>query len=347
MTAETRYRLDGLEPDNVLAFLALLGLLRALEHDDRTRLNEEKLYPRAAWDGTPPLRPLLYVARNVARDEVLERAAGGVDALAAAHDFGARRDLNHSRTECRQLLEQTARKSGSGAREHIDLLAALMSDGAIKDETDEVNPTPFCLLFGQGHQHFLERFAGVPRTSAPAVTRKGRKRKTQSGDGAVECLSEALFQPWRRQDQTFAFRWDPEEGVRYALMAGDPTDASYKTGTQHGANRLAAIGLAALTVAPGVRRGKVRPAVIGGSVADGGFSFAWPIWEDPAALAAIRALLAHPDLRKPGALAHLGVQAVMEARRISIGKYMNFTRASVLDGMETSGLRAEQQSSTI
>ena len=29
---QTRFRLDGLEPDNLLAFLALLGLLRALEH---------------------------------------------------------------------------------------------------------------------------------------------------------------------------------------------------------------------------------------------------------------------------------------------------------------------------
>jgi hypothetical protein len=31
MEARRRHRLTGLEPDNVLAFLALLGLLRALE----------------------------------------------------------------------------------------------------------------------------------------------------------------------------------------------------------------------------------------------------------------------------------------------------------------------------
>ena len=33
MTAKTRHRLNGLEPDNLLAFLALLGLLRALQKD--------------------------------------------------------------------------------------------------------------------------------------------------------------------------------------------------------------------------------------------------------------------------------------------------------------------------
>ena len=31
MTAAKAHRLEGLEPDNLLAFLALLGLLRALE----------------------------------------------------------------------------------------------------------------------------------------------------------------------------------------------------------------------------------------------------------------------------------------------------------------------------
>ena len=43
MNARTTHRLDGLESDNLLAFLALLGLLRALEAADST------LHPRAAW----------------------------------------------------------------------------------------------------------------------------------------------------------------------------------------------------------------------------------------------------------------------------------------------------------
>ena len=39
-----RHRLNGLEPDNLLAFLALLGLLRALQ---TSRLEWR---PRAGWD---------------------------------------------------------------------------------------------------------------------------------------------------------------------------------------------------------------------------------------------------------------------------------------------------------
>ena len=114
------------------------------------------------------------------------------------------------------------------------------------------------------------------------------RRHPEEGEGKLsslsssECLAEALFQPWRRDDPTFSFRWDPEEDVRYALMAGDPTDPAYKSGAQHGANRLAAVGLAALTLVPEMRAGRVRPTIIGGASGDEGFSFAWPIWRHPA-----------------------------------------------------------------
>ena len=115
--------------------------------------------------------------------------------------------------------------------------------------------------------------------------------------------------------------------MRYALMPGDPADTAYKTGTQHGANRLAATGLAVLTLVPVVRAGRARPAIIGGESGADGFSFAWPIWREPATISAIQALLAHRDLREPGSLAHLSVDHVMIARRISVGKFMNFARA--------------------
>jgi hypothetical protein len=319
------HRLDGLEPDNLLGFLALLGLVRALEADDRKRGNGDKLWPRAAWDlDLPPLRPRLFLARDVTREEMTARAASGVQALAASYDFGGRKDLNHSRRECRELLEQEAKAAHRTYRDRIDLLAALMSDAAIKDDKKEpVNPTPLCLLFGQGHQHFLDRLASVPLEPAPP--RRGKDKR--AAVSAAECLGEALFEPWHRDDPTFSFRWDPDEDVRYALMPGDPTDAAYKAGTQHGANRLAAVGVATLTVVPETRGGRVRPSIVGGASSSGGFSFAWPIWREPATLSAIRALLAHPDLREPAALGHLGVDHVMVARRISVGKFMNFTRA--------------------
>ena len=144
-----------------------------------------------------------------------------------------------------------------------------------------------------------------------------------------DCLREALFAPWRRPDATSSFRWDPNEDVRYALRARDPTDAATKETTQHGANRLASVGLSVLTVVPRLRSGEVRLAIPGGGAREayGGFAFGWPIWRHPMSLAGIRALLAHPHLDRPEVRSALGVVEHRWARRISPGRFMNFTRA--------------------
>jgi hypothetical protein len=332
MEARRRHRLTGLEPDNVLAFLALLGLLRALEAWDAERPSAERLRPRAAWDLLQaPVRPVLVLSQALAEREVAQAGAAGLERLAAEHDFGGRRDLDYSPAQCRELLREAVAGAGVDGRARSDLLAALMTDAAVREAKNPadapVEPTPFCLVFGQGHQHFLDRLAQVPRTSTPstAPARKGPDASDPAGP-----LAEALFAPWRRRDATFSFRWDPEEGVRYALMAGDPTDPAYKTGTQHGANRLAAVGLAALTLAPVRRAGRVRVQVLGGRFDREGFAFAWPVWREPTSLATIRALLGHPGLWRADGLRHLGVEYVYMARRITIERYMNFARARVL-----------------
>ncbi|HUZ11874.1 MAG TPA: hypothetical protein VMU93_03355 [Caulobacteraceae bacterium] len=290
--------------------MALLGLLRALE------TTTPPWRPRASWDlECAPLRPRLHIVGCPSKTDVCEAAAAGVTALAQVHEFGGRQDLNWARREARDLLEATV----FSGRDRADLFAALVSDAAVKEDKDQVEATPFCLLFGQGHQHFLDRFAQVPKTVAPPPRGRGRNAVVLD---ATECLEEALFTPWQRRDETFAFRWDPAEDVRYALMADDPS--SQRTTTQHGANRLAAIGLPVLTVAPVARAGgRVRLMALGGSDRMP-FSFAWPIWRGPASLSAIRAMLAHPDLRTPNGLAHLGVDRVVEATRLSVGKFMNF-----------------------
>lgn len=329
---ETRHRLEGLEPDNLLAFLALLGLLRSLEAADRGRPAIKKLHPRASWDvDHPPLRPVLHLAAPTSENEVAQIAAEGLTILADSYELGkaSRPDLNYSRNEALALLHDTANIATYSSRDRADLLAALMTDAAIKEsknfETAPVDPTPLCLLFGQGHQHFLERLIKVPKEHSPPPRRRGNHIS------AAECLSEALFAPWHREDPTtFSFRWDPEEDVRYALRAGNPTDPSYKGGTQHGANRLGAIGLGALSLVPEMRGGRVRPSVIGGAFGADGFSFAWPIWSEPVTLSAIRSLLSHPNLRKSHNLDYLSIDRVLITRRISVGKFMNFTRARTL-----------------
>jgi hypothetical protein len=272
--------------------------------------------PRARWDvEVQPLRPILVVRGQVLQEGVCDAASEGTAALAAQHDFRGKVDLNHTCAEARDTL--TAARAAGG--HYAALCASLFSDAATKEDRGQVEATPLCLLFGQGHQHFLARLTAVPKLLAPPPRGRGKKAVTVT---ASACLREALFLPWARQDPTPGFRWDPAEDVRYALLADDPSGV--KTTTQHGANRLAAIGLATLTAAPFQHNGKVRIAVPGGKY-EHGFRFTWPIWRDPASLSTIRALLSHPLLREPGALGYLGVVEVREARRISVAKFMNFT----------------------
>ena len=322
MPERTTHRLEGLEPDNLLAFLALLGLLRVLDHV------RSAWRARVAWTvDTPPVRPLLTVIGQTTGDEIAAAAAEGLNDLARHHDFGGLRDLKLSPGEAKDRLGRAA----VGDKYTSDLWAALISDAAVRDKNKvkEAEPTPLCLLFGQGHMHFLSRLASVPRQLTPPPRGAGRK-KTATGES--DCLREALFETWTRADDTFSFRWDPHEDVRYALRATDPTDSKTKETTQHGANRLAAIGLSALTVAPRSRAGTARLDVLGGTrERGGGFAFRWPVWRYPISLATIRSLLGHGGLDKPATREALGVVELRRARRISVGKFMNFTRAEAID----------------
>lgn len=314
-------RLEGLESDNLLAFLALLGLLRSLE------ASRPAWHVRALWDVyNQPLRPSLLAPEGQDAIAICEAAAEGAAKLAGDFSFPqseapeakAQIDLDYAPRTARKLLDRVAKSRPASCAQ---LWSALMCDAAEND--GRVEATPLCLLFGQGHQHFLSRLAIVPRTETAPPRGRGRNIVTLT---PAETLHEALFRPWTRQDPTPSFRWDPAEDVRYALRADDPSGG--KSTTQHGANRLAAIGLAMLTASPFQRGMRVRLQVLGGSFERDGFIFFWPIWRDPTSLAGVQALLCHPGLKEgPSSLAHLGVVQVMGARRINVGKFMNFTRA--------------------
>ena len=142
---------------------------------------------------------------------------------------------------------------------------------------------------------------------------------------AAGCIAQALFAPWQRRDRPVGLRWDPDEAKRHAYQWRAPTKDPPTT--QHGANRLAIIGLSALTAVPVSSGTRVHLSVLGGTASGDRFSFAWPIWTPPASLPAIRAMLSHPQLREPRALENLGVDHVVVTRRVSLDRLRNFTNA--------------------
>lgn len=319
--AAARHVLTGLEPDNLLAFLALLGLLRALEAAPDTALG-----PRIHWDGLP-LRPVLTLNRPMTQTEIAQTAADGCMTLAADHDFGEVSDVTFDRATARALLSEPARTGDIGRSAVLD---SLCSDGATKDD-QKVLPSPLVAMFGQGHQHFLSRLREVPTGVLPT---KLAKLKTKPDLNTPNRIAAALFAPWRRQDETNSFRWDPQEDRRYARRFADPS--SDPGLTEHGANRLAAVGLAALPGAATLRRGRLQFLNIATEMAPGtaGRFVTWPIWRRPTSLASLQALLGHPALAAdpPGkdAMQSLGIAEIRRCRRIQVGKFLNFTRAETL-----------------
>jgi hypothetical protein len=297
----TTLKLKGLEADNLLAFLALLGLLRALD------AAKPQWYPRAAWRGTPMVGELQLDDISDA-DEIVAATEEGIQSLAQAYIFD-RANVTYTPDEFRRVAEEVR-----DDRRRAELIAALASDGAVKRDGEMVEVTPLCAMFGQGHQHFLARLAGSAKREHPAN---------------LADLSDALFKQWRYEDDTDGLRWDPIEDRRYAHQFGDPSEAKNQIGTVTGANRLAAIGFAAFTSVPQA----TGLVTLGISGRRGERDVCWPLPNVPTSGTGYVALLAHPALGADDgawALAAYGVYGVARARRFQVGKYVNFERARIL-----------------
>ena len=295
------YDLRGLEADNLLAFLSLLGLLRALE------ASRPKWKARVRWKGMP-LVVSVSLEGQIDRSEFIRAVAEGVANLAASYAFDASKDIAYSQEEFRALCARHATD-----KEELQILTALGSDGCPKRDSDNIEPTSYCAIFGQGHQHFLTRL---------------REVVTLDGATLLTTLEKTLFATWEYTDKTPSFRWDPQEDRRYALQSGNPSDERNKTGTVSGANTLAAIGFGVLATVPTAH----GLEVLGVTGRRGAKILCWPLPERPTSLTGYKALLQHPALHSDIGLEILctyGVLGLAKAKRIQVGKFFNFERAVV------------------
>lgn len=304
----TVHELTGLEPDNLLAFLALVGALRAIEHEAPTWA------PRISFAG-PPWRARLHIDREVGPAEIAKTIATACESIAAQFDVEGRSDVKLTPDEFHAYAQKARRAPIPGA-----LAAALAAEHPPRP-SGNVATAPLVMMFGQGHQHFVDRLIAVPRGELPNRFKKLKKKPDMKTPAKI---AEALFEPWRRADDADAFRWDPEEDQRYALRFDDPSSAGAAL-TVHGANRMAAIGFLSFPCAPR----KDPPSVPAVCRDEDGTHFVWPLWRAPLSRAGIEVLLTHPaviggrlDLVRP-----LGVCEIYRATRVVNDKFVNVARA--------------------
>jgi len=201
--------------------------------------------------------------------------------------------------------------AGSADREALDLLAAFGSDACRRRNSATIEATPFCFIAGSGHQDFLD----TVRQLIDKVT--------------AERVRRILFEPWDYRDERLSMRWDPWEDKRYALLDRDPGPVGARTVWM--ANLLAYRALVLFPTAP-TGRGL---ATAGWNREDDPPTFTWALWEYPATLNSIRAVLQLSELtreRPDGSLLRArGIAAVYRAQRITVGdgpnRKVNFTPA--------------------
>lgn len=301
----------GLDGNNPLGFLGALGSLRLLDAQ-----SERRPMVRLGWQqafGTWIAR--LELAEDLAEDELSEMLA---DALNASAEHPALRrwdDLTVDPGDYREFVLDAIENSSRKDRSWADFAASFGCE-ALPDPhatRPSIRDTAFRTMSGAGHQHFLKTMRHV----LTEVT--------------AEHVSKTLFRPWEYDDplEKSTLRWDPLDDVRYALRwrnpSGDPNRK--KQGSMLGANALAVHALALFPTAP-VRR---ELATTGFRRFGRVMAWSWPIWEPAVSAAVVRSLLSMPELQKESTeratLAPRGIVEVYRSRRITVGKYRNFTPA--------------------
>lgn len=200
----------------------------------------------------------------------------------------------------------------SVSAESLDMLAALGTDTVHQPHSKDrslMQDTALRTMSGAGHQHFIKFILSIIATTGESH------------------YQSTLFETWRYTDEGrgLNLRWDPIDDRRYATRWKNPSsDASV---TMRGANRLAIEALPLMTV-----------ALVGQRAETTGFhsnNWIWPIWDGELGLPVVSTVLQMASLEGRDAkarqeLASRGVVERFMSRRITVGKFRNFTPARAM-----------------
>jgi hypothetical protein len=299
--------LHGIDGANPLGFLAAIGTLRVLSLDaDGTRLRWKK--HENSW------RPVLAADVPLDEENFIEQLAAKLSTSIPAEVFALGDNPSVPLGVFRPYAEASAAAALVGHRARSDFAAAFAGEYPV-DKDGKVPDTALRTMSGAGHQHFLKFMRNFIEQVQPRHLRK------------------TLFEPWSYDDpvQNMTLRWDPSDDNRYALRWSDPSgDPDRKTsGSMWGANRLAIEALPLFPTLPTQRQLETVGFHTQGARKT---HWSWPIWEVPAGVDSVRSLLDMADVQRsdrpglqPAGLAARGITEVYRSRRLTTGKFRNFT----------------------
>jgi hypothetical protein len=291
--------LTGLPADNLLGYLAALGVFRTAA---------------AAWPQSA--MKMSWAPHGASWCPILQLPCAEKPALLSTLHTALSNHTGHPALTIDTDLKISLKQFTKFSREQTDnwlnstdtwgaAMAAAFGCGAIGNDEGTIEDTAFRTMSGAGHQHFLEFMNTLARETTEAQ------------------LAEAIFGPWRYRDPSPTLRWDAEDDRRYALRWDEPSKDPVRT--VRGANRLAFEALPFFPVVPVSSRSAATTGFTGRRSHDTFVS--WPVWTSFLTVDTAAALIASgPDEWTPAR----GIPLVFRSQRITLGKYRNFTPATVL-----------------
>ncbi len=291
--------LHGFDGHNLLAFLALLGLLTALVRS-RPEWNA-----RASW---VRVTPHLHISTEASQEQIAQAVLEGIVEIGGLMKFSPFKNLKLTQEEFSKLQEQIS----------PEIMVVLGSDGAVDDKCVVQYP-PLCTMFGGGHQNFLERLENATRVD------------NEEYDKTVKKIKNVLFERWEYKDQgsKITFRWDPKEYRPHAYRAKNPSNEKFSA--IEGASRLAAVGFTNYWCVPAKNELSTVACKRDGRI----WNTFWPIWTRKMSLDAIRALMCSQymaDIQsnklthdKKSGISTIGVTQIIKADIFWDGKFRNVT----------------------
>lgn len=301
MTAIELPALHGRNPLGLFAGLGALDIATRAMPDRRVTLRwTDQVDPVAIIQGPDSIDHLIELCE-------LDRTRWATSPILTWSPVSAAlADLKVSEDELREWLAQlAAQHAKTGDRTHIDLMAALLTEGGVAGKGDS-KPTHF--HFTAGQQKFLVMV---------------RELQANVDDDRIR---EALLGPWRYDSSLPVLGWDSRGERIFALRGFDPAKEK-KLGVP-GADWLAFLGLRYFPVTVQQFRGKPQVVTTGCSPGWKSGTFTWPIWTVALTSKVVGSVLADSTLATLSSdmLRHLGIREVVRApiRRTDQGGYGSF-----------------------
>jgi len=298
-----RIDLRGLRGDLPIGAMAAFGCLRLCERTEGFQGS------KLSWNTTSGVpHAILWTPEPRTPEALVEALAGDLKIRRERPELTWRDQIKTAMpADFRLWGERAAQAASAEDRDGADWFAAFGTE-LVLDREGRIEPTPFDMSVAR------QRFLADAQRLASGLTEERGKGKTPAASYA-----EALFGPWRYEDDQHSLGWDPSTMKLGAFTHKAPT-AMANAGVR------AAVWLAFESL-------PLFPCFFSNGLQTRGFerngrevALVWPIWESPIGGAALRILLGivtradESDAREE--MKARGIAAVYRSQRFKPNKYL-------------------------